>query len=47
MRVAEIRIREDCAFRFNIRSSDAVIIIVDIEEISWAELSEEEVGNSA
>lgn len=47
MRVADISIREDCAFRFNIRSNDAVIIIVDMEEISWAELSEEDVGNSA
>lgn len=47
IRDAEIIIREDCDFRFNIRRSDAVRIIVDIEEASCAGLSDEDVGISA
>ena len=46
MRVAEMSIREDCAFRFNIRSSEAVSIIVDMEEMSWVGFSDEGVGTS-
>jgi len=47
MRVADVIIREDCAFRFNMRRSDAVNIMVDMDEVSCAGLSDEEVGNSA
>jgi hypothetical protein len=48
MRVADIIIRDDCAFRFNMCRSDAVSIMVDMDEVSCAGLSDdEEVGNSA